>query len=372
MQSRKLLMISTDRKIFEQGSAVRARQVEYAKEWGEVHIIVFGGRSTKDGARREQEIGGKNRETVLAPNCYAYSTRSWSKFMYPFDAMGLGRFLIEKRGVTEITCQDASLTAMAGVSLKKQFNIPLEIQVHEDIGSPNYPQNLMRKIRKTLALSYLPKADKIRVVSNRIKDYLVGTLGIDAAKITVRPIVVDMEKIRQAPILPGADLHKKYPQFEKIVLVASRLEKEKNVGLAIRSWAEVIKKMPRVGLVIVGDGSQKVQFEKMAVQISSPRSDLGQSSRLNSSDSSIVFESWANQSTLFSYYKTADLFLNTSLFEGYGMALVEVQAAGCKIVSTDVGVAREVGATIVGWDEREVAEGVVNSLNVKIKNQNAK
>lgn len=352
MQPKRLLMISTDRKIFQEGSAVRMRQVEYAKQWDEVHIIIFDKTSSS----------GLRSETVIAPNCWAYSTKSASKFLYPFNAMSLGRFIIEKRGITEITCQDASLTAMAGISLKKQFNIPLEIQVHEDIGSPNFGYNFSNKIRKTLALSYLPKADRIRVVSNRIKEYLVGPLGIDSAKIMVKPIVVDLEKIRSAPIIEDADLHKKYPQFEKIVLMAGRLEKEKNFGLAIRALVEVTRAVPKAGLIIVGDGSEKIKLEKMVANLDvkfQNEKTLGHGTVFNDS---IIFEPWTDQPTLISYYKTADLFLNTSLFEGYGMTLVEAQAAGCKIVSTDVGVAREVGATIVGWDEDDVAEGVISLL----------
>ena len=44
----------------------------------------------------------------------------------------------------------------------------------------------------------------------------------------------------------------------------------------------------------------------------------------------------------FSYYKTADLFLLTSNYEGYGMAVVEAMAAGCPVIMTDVGLAGEV------------------------------
>jgi glycosyltransferase involved in cell wall biosynthesis len=270
--------------------------------------------------------------------------------MYPFDAMAIGRFLIEKRGITNITCQDASLTAMAGLSLKKQFNIPLEIQVHEDIGSPYFGHNAISKVRKSLALSYLPKADTVRVVSAKIKDFLTRSLHIDAAKIMVKPIVVDTEKVRQAPILPSADLHVKYPQFQKIVLMASRLEKEKNVILAVRAWAEVVKKL-KAGLIIVGSGSQEKMLKTEAARLG-----------LSGSNPSIIFEPWASQATLFSYYKSCDQFLVTSLFEGYGMALVEAQAAGAKIISTDVGVAREVGATIVDWNPEGVAKGLIGAL----------
>ena len=334
-------MISTDCKIFEEGSAVRARQAEYAREWDEVHIVVF-----------EKKRSGENKESVVSSNCWAYSTQSWSRFMYPFDAIRLGRFIIAKRGITEITCQDSSLTAMTGVALKKEFHVPLEIQLHEDIGSPNFTYTFQNKIRKMLAVSYLPKADMIRAVSNKIKNYLIGSLKIEDAKITVRPIFVDVEKIKNTPIVDGADLHKKYPQFEKIVLMASRLTTEKNIELAIKSWPEIIKATPKVGLIVVGEGNKKADLVKLTSSLGLNRGTFN----------SVIFESWADQATLASYYKTANLFLNTSLFEGYGMTLVEAQAAGCRIVSTDVGVARDVGATIVEWNEKDVAEKVVKSL----------
>ncbi len=338
----KLLSIGTDRSLFEDGSAVRLRQAEYAKERAEVHIIVF----ELHGARNRE---GRVRplETVIAPNCWAYSTRSRSKFLYPFDAIRLGRFIAEKRGINRITCQDSSLTAMAGVSLKKRFGVPLEIQIHEDIGSPHYGYSLTNRIRKALALSYLPQADAIRVVSERIKKYLVE-LAIDASKITVRPIAVDTQKIQSALVIEGADLHKKYPQFDKIILMASRLEKEKNIPLALRAWHEVAKRFPRAGLIIVGRGSMRAALARQV-------SVLGLEGK-------VVFEDWADHERLISYFKTTDLFLNVSLFEGYGMTLVEARAAGCVVVSTDVGVAREMGASIIAWDSADIAEKISVAL----------
>jgi glycosyltransferase involved in cell wall biosynthesis len=347
MQNKRLLMISTDRKIFEEGSAVRARQMENAKGWEEMHIIIFDKVKGQRSKVKSEAQGAL--ETVLAPNCWAYSTGSWTKWMYPFDAMRLGRFFIEKRGVTDITCQDPFLTAMAGVALKKQFpQVNLEMQVHTDIGSPHFTYTIGNKVRKSLALSYLPKADRVRVVSNKIKDFLIEKIGVDASRVEVRPIFVDTEKIRTAPIIPGANLREKYLQFDKIVLVASRLEKEKNVGLAIEAWAKVIEKVSGAGLVIVGSGSEKSRL-------------IALTSRLNLTNS-IVFENWADQATLHSYYKTADLFLNTSLFEGYGMTLVESSAAGCRVVSTDVGVAQEVGATIVPFNDTEKSAEIIVQL----------
>jgi glycosyltransferase involved in cell wall biosynthesis len=131
--------------------------------------------------------------------------------------------------------------------------------------------------------------------------------------------------------------------------MASRLEKEKNIELAIDAWQSVVKSFPKAGLVIVGRGSEVLDLKKMVVSKSLTKS--------------IVFEDWVDKGTLYSYYKTADIFLNTSLFEGYGMTLVEAQSAGCKIVSTDVGVATEVGSVIVRHDAFDLSEKLKETLS---------
>lgn len=330
---RRLLSLGTDRLLFQEGSAVRSRFAAYAKEWDEIHVIVATGK-----AFRETAIGG---------NVWVYPTRSRAKLMYPFDMARLGRFIIARRGITHITCQDPFLTGMAGISLKKSSGLPLELQLHTDIGSPNFACTLANRLRKALALSQLPKADSIRAVSERIKRYLVGTVGIGADKVAVRPIAVDEEAIRMTPV--AVDLRREYPRFGALVLMASRLTAEKDIALAIRAWPAVRTAHADAGLVIVGSGPLEKQLRELAA-------------RVGCADS-IVFEPWADRQKLVSYYKTADLFLNTSLFEGYGMTLVEARAAGCRIVSTDVGVAREMGARIADGTPEAVSSAVIEALD---------
>lgn len=344
----KLLSISTDKKIFEPGSSVRNRLIEYAEKCEEMHIIVFSKQDESISISSDNQTGEIKipDETAISPKCWVYSTRSISQFTYPFDAIRLGRFIIKRRGITNITCQDPFLTAMAGISLKKQFGIPLELQLHTDIASPHFSHSMPNGIRKFMALSYLPRADHIRVVSNRLKEYLNKKLKIDESIIEVRPIPVDIGWIEKSPIT--VDLHKKYPQFDSIVLMASRFEKEKNIDLAINSWRKVVKEVPKVGLLMVGLGSQGPRLRTLV-------------SKLGLNDS-VKFETWVTPQNLASYYKTANAFLSTSLYEGYGMTFVEAKAAGCPIVSTDVGVAREMGATIVNFHEDSVAQGIISVL----------
>ena len=130
--------------------------------------------------------------------------------------------------------------------------------------------------------------------------------------------------------------------------MASRLEVEKNIDLAIKAFKEVVQKIPKAGLIIVGKGSEQGRLEALCLRLSLKQS--------------VVFEPWADKQTLASYYKTADLFLNTSLFEGYGMTFVEAKAAGCKIVSTDVGIAPETEAILVEHEVGDVAQRVLQIL----------
>ena len=157
----------------------------------------------------------------------------------------------------------------------------------------------------------------MRVVSKRI------ALSINRAA-SVLPIYVDVEKFENTA--PKFDLHKKYPLFKFIVLAASRLEKEKNISLALLALAEIVSAHKDIGMVIVGEGSEK---EKLMNQ-----------SRSLGIEKNIVFEGWS--SDLSSYYKTADAFILTSNYEGYGLSLVEAAASSCPIITTDVGLVGEI------------------------------
>jgi len=326
----KLLMISTDRNIFDEKSAVRARMVEYAKNLQELYIIVF----SRRGFEKFEE-----------GNLKVYPTNSLTKFCYIFDAIKIGKKIIGSLSETfTITCQDPFETGIVGVCLKRKFGIPLELQIHTDLFSPFFKKVFfMNRARLFISRFILLKADKIRVVSKRILDSLVEK-GIDKTKIYVKPIFVEEQKIVQS--LVTIDLKKKYPQFEKIVLVVSRLEKEKNVELAIQSWKEVCEKVSNAGLVIVGSGSRESFLKSLVSKLS-----LGKS---------VVFEPWNNE--VYSYYKTADVLINTSFYEGYGMTLKEASVVGIPIISTDVGIAREIGANVVGFNKKEISEKIIEIL----------
>ncbi len=317
-------MLSTDRKIFEPTSEVHKRMLGYAEDFEELFIIILG-------VNMELKVEGKLK--------YLGLTRFRAIFWRPIDKFDL------------VTSQDPFETGLVAQLLAKLTGAQLELQIHTDLFNPYFKkQSLLNRVRILIAHFLLPRADKIRVVSQRIKDSLLYNFPHLTFNIEVRPIFVDVEKIKNAPI--KTDLHKKYPQFEKIILMASRLTWEKNIGLAIEAMRDANMRMHanntnrKILLLIVGSGPEegslkcKVESLKLVEQIK--------------------FEPWSND--LPSYYKTADLFLLTSYYEGYGMTLVEANVAGCKIVSTDVGVAREAKAVIAKLNSVDLSNKIIEAL----------
>lgn len=296
-------MISTDSNIFEKNSAVRARMILYGALVEHLDIIIL----SKNNTEREE----------LSLQVTLYSTRSRSRLRALCKAIRIGARIGR---VDLVTAQDPFETGFAAWRVARRLGAGLELQVHTDFMSPYFAaENMKNKIRVLAARFLLPRADCVRVVSERIKKSIHE---LTHAPIAVLPIFTDIEPFRNAD---GNHIRAQFPQFEKIILMVLRLEPEKNVALAIEAFAHLVKKNPRSGLIIVGDGGQK---NKLISEVKNKKLEKN-----------VLFV--GAQKEIASYYAAADAYLQTSLYEGYGLALVEAYAAGLPIVTTDVGVAGE-------------------------------
>jgi glycosyltransferase involved in cell wall biosynthesis len=300
----KVLMISTDRKLFDPKSTVRARLIHYGTIVEELHILVF--------ARADMHLA----DTKIAENVFLYSTHSSNRFFYITDAVWkVKHFNI---AFDMVTAQDPFECGLAAWRIAKKAKVPFELQVHTDLGSRYFKKESgLNRTRLHIARFTLPRANSVRVVSERIAAYVRLRTK---APVTILPIFVDVTAI--ANTNPTFSLHERYPDFTFSILMASRLEPEKDIEIAINALKDVVAKYPKTGLIILGDG-----FRKGAIELEAKR--LGLSKH-------VIFPGW--ESDPISYFKGASMFLLTSKYEGYGQVLVEAAAAGCPIVSTDVGI----------------------------------
>lgn len=305
-----LLIVNLDKGIFSPGSKSLARLKEYSRLVDKIFVIVW----TR---KKEQPI-------IFENKLFIYPTNSGCRWFYYFDSLRIARKVLGQYKIDLIFTQDPLETGLAGWRIARKNKIKLQLQIHTDFLSPYFwRESLANKFRVWLGKFLIRRADGFRVASERIKKSLTAQ-KVAPEKIFVLPIFVDVEKFESAPV--KMNLKRKYPQFDFVILMASRLSREKNIGLAIGAMAEVIKKYPKTGLIIVGEGKEKNYLE-----LKTKNCQL---------QTNVIFEPWTDD--LASYYKSADMFLLTSNYEGWGMAVIEAMAAGCPVVTTDVGCAGEV------------------------------
>ncbi len=315
----KLLVIGSDRNIFKKDSDAQKRIRDYGKLFEELRIIVFA-----DAKLRLSNL-------KISENLFVHPTNHRFRLLYLWNIF---RIIRDFRGDFVVSCQDPFESGLAAWLVSRRLGSRFHIQIHTDIFSPHFASgSLMGWLRIFLAKFLLLRADKIRVVSRRIFDSLKSDVKYQMSNVSVLPVFVDIKKIRDWKI--RTDLHSRYPSHDFIMLMASRLTKEKNIEMAIEAFAGALRSMHDSNpvlpknplLLIVGGGSEELSLKSLATGY-------------KLLDTNIVFEPWSDD--LFSYYKTADLFLLTSNYEGYGRTVVEAMASGLPVVMTDVGLAGDI------------------------------
>ncbi|MDP2669383.1 MAG: glycosyltransferase family 4 protein [bacterium] len=343
----RVLMINGDPGVSDPESAVAKRMEEYRRAFGELDILF----------------------------CYG----NIFNFIYGFFR---GLKIIWHKKPDVITAQSPEHAAFAWI-FSKIFRVPWQMQIHTDIFSPYFSAHSpVNALRVRIVKFLLPRTDGIRVVSENIKKSITDYNNSLSNRVAVLPVFVDIEKIKKTQV--KTDLHKKYPG-KFIILMASRITKEKNIGMAIKSLAEAktqvlqdlaqhdgasrairqpaspelqrgeqanMRVLAKPGvetplLLIVGDGPEKERLRLMA-------QGLGLKD-------SVVFEPAVDFETLISYYKTADLYLLTSFYEGWPLAPIEALASGLPVIVTDVVRGHETikdgvnAVTVPVGDSRELA-----------------
>jgi len=227
-----------------------------------------------------------------------------------------------------VTAQDPFFLGTVGWLLSRYHRVPLELQVHTDVFSRGFIYSTIpNMVRAGIARLLLLRASHIRAVSERIATSLFSR-GISQSNVTVLPVPLgDQFFVKDNHVAVTPEL----PHCSKIVLMVSRLTKEKRVILGIQSLARARSQGNDMGLVIVGDGPERSRLQHEVKKLGLQQS--------------VLFV--GNISDVRVYYHSAHVFLHTAAFEGYGLVLVEAALLGLPIISTDVGIATRVGARII-------------------------
>ena len=174
-------------------------------------------------------------------------------------------------------------------------------------------------------------ADCVLVNAESIRRWLVAD-GYDAAKIRVIPNGIDTARFTAAT--PASTIRAEFgiPAEAPIVAMLSRLTPNKGVDDMIDAAALVLQRHPAMRLLIVGAGPGSYQpaaeDDPFVAGLKQRVRDLGLNDR-------IIFTGY--RSDIPSLLAQVQISVLPSLIEGLSNSVLESMAAGCAVVSTNVG-----------------------------------
>jgi glycosyltransferase involved in cell wall biosynthesis len=145
-------------------------------------------------------------------------------------------------------------------------------------------------------------------------------------RVRVTPYAID--PIFSRPVSPAQidAVRSKYHITRPYVLSVGVQQPRKNVERLVRAWAQFKSRFPHDSRQLVICGKE----------------GWGDSPRVTGASSELVFTGYVEDAELPVLYSGADLFAYPSLYEGFGLPILEAMACGCPVLTSDRGAMREV------------------------------
>ena len=215
-----------------------------------------------------------------------------------------------------------------------------------------YPNKLDLAYVKTVMPLYCRKADAMVANSKLTTDDFVDILHVPREKIrTVYPGLNPIFKpIKDPKTLDEAK--RRYNLPDRFVLTVSRYDPRKNFGTLFKAFTKCCD-TGHLKLVAVGKDSWKYKRDCRMVE-------LGY-------EQDVIFPGYVEQEDLPALYALAEAFLFPSVYEEFGIPLLEAMACGCPVVASNTGAIPEItdGAAFLAdtFDADAMAQGIDKLTN---------
>jgi glycosyltransferase involved in cell wall biosynthesis len=232
--------------------------------------------------------------------------------------------------------------------------VKLVTHIH-DVSFRAYPEYISWKDRFFLQVLIpwsLNRANAILAVSQFTKDEIVKYYGVDESKITVINnaltesfVQASNQRVSEEDL---AGIRQKYALPEKFLLSVGTLQPRKNIPALIRAFALIAQRVPVLHLVIVGNR----QGHHYDSGIDRVLSELVPEMRAR-----VFFLGFIDVQDLPIVMRLASVFVFPSLYEGFGLPLLEAMSQGVPVVASDLPVFHEVALDAVTFaDTKNLAK----------------
>jgi len=213
-------------------------------------------------------------------------------------------------------------------------NIKIITHIH-DVSFNAYPEFIKKSdlfFLKLLIPKSLKRADKIVAVSKFTKQEIIKYYKINPEKIEVVYNAVG-ENFLQSDYSGNElfEIRKKYNLPEEFILYIGTLQPRKNIPMLISAFARVKEKNPGIKLVLAGNKNAHNFDSNIDKEIE----------RLKISDS-IIFSGFVDEKDKSALFQLANIFIFPSLYEGFGIPILEAMSQKIPVLVSDIPVHHEI------------------------------
>ncbi|MDO8669224.1 MAG: glycosyltransferase family 1 protein [Candidatus Buchananbacteria bacterium] len=234
------------------------------------------------------------------------------------------------------------------------------VVVH-DVGFKRYP-DLYKKIQfyyHDLTMKAIKRrADRIITISDFSKKEIMDLYQVNADKIIVIPLGYDENKYNTG-VLENKNVLDKYKISQPYILYVGRLEKKKNIGNIVKSFAYAKTSNPDLKLALAGQAGN--EYEAIAKIISSHKLE-----------NEILLPGYIDEDDLPAVMKMAEIFLFPTLYEGFGLPILQAMALGTPVVASDIEPHKSVAGQAAALADPKNPENIAQQINKIIKDREFK
>lgn len=202
------------------------------------------------------------------------------------------------------------------------LKVPYCVTVHDLISialKGHYAKTMKHRAHINKQLAVLKGARLILADSEHTKQDVIRYAHVDPSAIKVVYLGVDPEFKPDVNNNPeGLNLPEKY------ILYVGGIDWRKNIGLLFGAFSELLKKRPDYHLVMTGEIDNDPSYHKFA-----------QSLKERSLESKIHTLGFVSRADLARLYNGAAVFFYPSVYEGFGLPVLEAMACGAPVISTN-------------------------------------
>lgn len=229
------------------------------------------------------------------------------------------------------------------------------------IFSEHFPAGIKGNISWQIQRYLLKKVDAIITDSNNSKKDIARLIGYPESQIHVAYLAAGKEfKKTHSSQFVVHSLKEKYHLPEKFILYVGDVTWNKNLPRLVKAAQKA-----KIPLVMIGKALVNEQIDA-----ANPwNSDIVEVQKIIKKDTNIICPGFVSTDELVLFYNMATAFCMPSLYEGFGLPILEAMSSGCPVITTKEGslpeVAGESAYYVDAYSVDSIADGLRAVFNSK-------